>query len=208
MRVFSEWVAAIWDVTRSNAARIQLVLTKLLESFNLQSSCDIHSLIICRYFFLIIGRQFCIIESFQIKEHRFYSELLYFAGNKKRNSKYSSIARSDLISQRHAGTLSWDQMGPTFKRQIYSVYFIWYGGKLYSYSMHYSISSIIRLILSWLSCGNKTITDCLLLCHAWQSVQCHQASSGVTNERPAWAGPGQWEGGMEDAMAMWGSVAS
>ena len=149
MRVFSEWVAAISDVTRSNAARIQLVLTKLWESFNLQSSCDIHSLIICGYFFLIIGRQFCIIKSFQIKETSTikycigFSEPLHFAGNENRNSKYSSVARSDLISQRHAGTLSWDQMGPTFKRQMYTVNFIWDGGKLYSYCMHYSISLII-----------------------------------------------------------------
>lgn len=169
--------------------------------------CDIHSLIIWRYFFLIIGRQFCNIESFQIKDTSTikycigFSELLYFAGNEKRNSKYSSVARSDLISQRHAGTLSWDQMGPTFKRHILCIL----SGTEENYIHTLCIILLAQLdtyILSWLSCGNKTITDCLLLCHAWQSVQCHQASSGVRQDGK-WPIRGQPGSGPANEMAAW-----
>ena len=52
---------------------------KTLEKVLICNQVATSTLIICRYFFLIIGRKFCIIESFQIKDTT--STIKYCIGN-------------------------------------------------------------------------------------------------------------------------------
>ena len=111
-------------------------------------------------------------------------EQLHFVGNENMNSKYSFAARLDLISQRQAGTLSWDQMGTTFKK-----YFNRDGGEI---NCVYYFSSFIS---SFTFYGNKAITDCVLCCPPWQcsvtrphpelaEMTSGQSEAGLTGPRP------------------------